>query len=83
MTEYINKEKLIEQYPELDGYTFADVPTIEIVHCEECRWWKRKKDTKYGFCHNCQHGYLSNRWDISVERKTKADHYCADAIRRE
>ncbi|MDO4801298.1 MAG: HNH endonuclease [Prevotellaceae bacterium] len=31
MTEYINKAELMEQYPELDGYTFADVTTIDIV----------------------------------------------------
>ena len=30
MTEYINKAELMEKYPEFDGYTFADVTTIEI-----------------------------------------------------
>lgn len=41
MAEYISKEKLIEQYPELDGYTFADVPTTDIVHCGECYFYPR------------------------------------------
>lgn len=38
MAKYINKEELIEQYPELDGYTFADVPTIDIVRCKDCKY---------------------------------------------
>ena len=38
MTEYINKAELMENYPEFDGYTFADVTTIDIVHCGECAY---------------------------------------------
>jgi hypothetical protein len=40
MAEYINKAELMEQYPEFDGYTFADVTTIDIVHCSECKYWE-------------------------------------------
>lgn len=36
MAEYINKAELMEQYPEFDGLTFADVTTIDIVTCGEC-----------------------------------------------
>ena len=93
MAEYINKAETLEKivrFSTKEGSNtvcsklYADIfnmPTIDIVTCGECRQWKRIEDTKYGFCHNCQHGYLSNRWDISIDRKTKEDHFCADGKR--
>lgn len=51
MAEYINKAELMEQYPEFDGYTFADVSTIEIVTCGECMYWCGENE-EGGDCHD-------------------------------
>jgi hypothetical protein len=61
-------------------------PTIEaepVVRCKDCKWWDKKDDSPYGYCHACKHGHRSEHWEISIYRTYKGDWYCADGERKE
>ena len=62
-----------------------DMPTIEaepVVRCKDCKWWDKKDDSPYGYCHACKHGHRSEHWEISIYRTYKGDWYCADGERK-
>lgn len=72
MTEYINKAELMEQYPEFDGYTFADVTTIDIVHCGECKHGRSYFVNRWA----CEHPQHNTQWH-------NTNWFCADGERKE
>ncbi len=68
MGVYINRDELMELYANTDELDISnydvkvavirqnilDMPTIDIVTCEECKWWDKdgkRKDGK-GWCEN-------------------------------
>lgn len=72
MAEYIDKAELMENYPEFDGYTFADVTTIEIVHCKDCKYCKIEDWDKNNFRVCTRDRYIrSGSW------------FCAGGVRKE
>lgn len=54
-----------------------------VVRCKDCKWWDKKDDSNYGYCHACKHGYYSDHWEIGIYRTYKGDWFCADGERRE
>lgn len=52
--------------------------TTTIVRCKDCKWWDKKSESLYGYCHACKHGYLSPHWEIGIYRTYKGDWFCAD-----
>ena len=98
MSELIKREDAIKATWKEPSYTdplnvltevrerIGALPTIDavqVVRCGECRWWDRKgKDSSYGYCHACKHGYFSTNWEISIYRTYKSDWFCADGERR-
>ena len=61
-------------------------PIIEaepVVRCKDCKWWDKKDDSPYGYCHACKHGHMSEHWEISIYRTYKGDWYCADGERKD
>lgn len=69
------KEWLIDEAPTIDA--------VQVVRCGECKWWDKKDESPYGYCHACKHGHWSEHWEISIYRTYKGDWYCADGERRE
>lgn len=73
-----------------DGYAYAmqiisELPTVdavEVVRCNECRYWDSDGEHTYGYCMAMKHGYFSRNWEISIRRKYRDDWYCADGERR-
>ena len=55
----------------------------EIVRCEDCKWWDKKDESNYGYCHACKHGYHSDHWEIGIYRTYRGDWFCADGEKRE
>lgn len=55
----------------------AELGEINIVHCKECEKWVEIKDTRYGYCGAYNFSRLSPYWDINIQTKTEADHFCA------
>ena len=53
----------------------------QIVRCKDCKWWDKKDDSKYGYCHACKHGHHSEHWEIGIYRVYKEDWFCADGER--
>ena len=54
----------------------------ELIRCGECKWWEKKnKESNYGYCHACKHGYHSDHWEIGIYRTYKPDWFCADGER--
>lgn len=58
----------------------ADI--VEVVRCKDCKWWDKKDNSSYGYCHACKHGYISNNWEIGIYRTYKDDFFCADGERK-
>ena len=54
-----------------------------VVRCKDCKWWDKKDDSNYGYCHACKHGYHSDHWEIGIYRTYKGDWFCADGERKE
>ena len=50
----------------------------QIVRCKDCKWWDKKDDSPYGYCHACKHGHHSEHWEIGIYRVYKEDWFCAD-----
>lgn len=46
--------------------------------CKDCKWWDKKDESNYGYCHACKHGFHSNHWEIGIYRIYREDWYCAD-----
>lgn len=66
--------------------TIQRVPTIDavpVVRCRDCKWWDKKDESPYGYCHACKHGHWSEHWEISIYRTYKGDWYCADGERKD
>ena len=66
--------------------TIRRVPTIDavpVVRCKDCKWWDKKDESPYGYCHACKHGHWSEHWEISIYRTYKGDWYCADGERKD
>ena len=66
--------------------TIQRVPTadaVPVVRCRDCKWWDKKDESPYGYCHACKHGHWSEHWEISIYRTYKGDWYCADGERKE
>ena len=55
----------------------------EIVRCDDCKWWDKKDESNYGYCHACKHGYHSDHWEIGIYRTYKGDWFCADGERKD
>lgn len=75
--EYIALNKalvMIDEQPTIDA--------VEVVHCRECKWWDRKENSNYGYCHACKHGHYSEHWEIQIYRTYKDDWFCADGERK-
>ena len=53
----------------------------QIVRCKDCKWWDKKGESPYGYCHACKHGYSSPNWEIGIYRTYKGDWFCADGER--
>lgn len=63
-----------------------EAPAIEaepVVRCKDCKWWDKKHDSPYGYCHACKHGHRSEHWEINIYRIYKGDWYCADGERKD
>lgn len=71
---------MIFHYHSDDGITIK-VDAIPLVRCGECRWWRKKDDSPYGYCYACKHGHYSEHWEIGIYRLYKADWFCADGER--
>lgn len=65
----------------LDMYDNAPKDVIAVVRCGECKWWRKKDDSPYGYCYACKHGHYSEHWEIGIYRLYKADWFCADGER--
>ena len=60
-----------------------DAPTIDpVVRCKDCRWWDKREESNYGYCHAAKHGYYSRNWEISIYRTYCEDFFCADGERK-
>ena len=53
-----------------------------LVRCKDCKWWDKKENSPYGYCHACKHGYQSEHWEIGIYRVYKDDWFCADGEHR-
>lgn len=64
--------------------TAKKMPTIdavEVVRCKDCKWWDKREESNYGYCHAAKHGYYSSNWEISIYRTYREDFFCADGER--
>lgn len=61
----------------------GEVDAVPVVRCKDCKWWDKKDESPYGYCHACKHGHWSEHWEISIYRTYKGDWYCADGERKE
>ena len=73
-----DRQRYNEAY--LKGYKDRDG---EIVRCRDCKWWDKKDESDYGYCHACKHGYSSPHWEIGIYRTYKGNWYCADGERED
>ena len=66
----------------IDYFLDEDIsPTVDampVVRCKDCKWWDKKGESPYGYCHACKHGYSSPNWEIGIYRTYKGDFFCAD-----
>ena len=53
-----------------------------LVRCKDCKWWDKKDDSNYGYCHACKHEYYSDHWEIGIYRTYKGNWFCADGERK-
>ena len=76
MSEYIIRET---------GYPGAIKKEIvqELVRCKDCRWWDKREESNYGYCHAAKHGYYSKNWEISIYRTCREDFFCGEGEREE
>ena len=66
--------------------TLDSIPTVDavpVVRCKDCKWWDKKAESPYGYCHACKHGHYSEHWEIGIYRVYKGDWFCADGERKE
>ena len=56
---------------------------VEVVRCKDCRWWTKREESNYGYCHAAKHGYYSRNWEISIYRTYSEDFFCADGERKD
>ena len=54
----------------------------ELVRCKDCKWWDKREESNYGYCHAAKHGYYSKNWEISIYRTYKEDFFCGDGKRK-
>ena len=59
------------------------VDAVEVVRCKDCRWWDKREESNYGYCHAAKHGYYSRNWEISIYRTYSEDFFCAEGEREE
>lgn len=71
------KEAII-QYNDIPSGGYMAISWIPLVRCKDCKWWDKKDDSNYGYCHACKHGYHSDHWEIGIYRTYKDDWFCAD-----
>ena len=80
--------------PMHDGDDYCDIDMLckvlallkeqeAVVRCKDCKWWDKKDESPYGYCHACKHGYSSPNWEIGIYRTYKGDWFCADGERKE
>ena len=70
---------------ELEGI-LADIrnlPTLDLVHCEECEYFDEIEGSKFGYCKKNGFGYISPTWEVDISRKLRRDFFCGDGIRKE
>ncbi len=89
MMRLIDADKLLGVIAEQEMWNVPDfvyesiknAPTIEaepVIRCKDCKWFDKKEDSSYGYCHAMKHGHYSRHWEISIYRTYKEDFYCAD-----
>ena len=66
----------------IDATIISELPKQEIVRCKDCKWWDKKNDSNYGYCHACKHGYSSPHWEIGIYRTYDGEWFCADGEKR-
>ena len=54
----------------------------ELVRCKDCKWWDKREESNYGYCHAAKHGYYSRNWEIGIYRLYGPDFFCADGEMR-
>ena len=65
-----------------DGSLINSTPVQELVRCKDCKWWDKKDNSPYGYCHACKHAHCSEHWEIWIYRVYKGDWFCADGERK-
>lgn len=59
------------------------IEAVEVVRCKDCRWWDKKENSNYGYCHAIKHCHYSKNWEILIYRTYPEDFFCADGERRD
>lgn len=60
------------------------LPSVEIIRCEDCKWWDQKfDDSPTGYCMAAKHNYYSPHWEINIQRTYGKNFFCADAEPKE
>jgi len=65
----------------VDAQPTADV--VEVVRCENCKWWDNEDNGPFGYCHAAKHCHYSRHWEIQIYRKTEPDFFCKDGEQKE
>lgn len=83
--EDFKEDSFIEITGADENHEWKSEPTrYEVVtHCKDCKWWDRKENSNYGYCHACKHGHYSEHWEIQIYRTYKDDWFCADGERKQ
>ena len=76
-------KEIIVTYNDEPGRTPVVIDQMELVRCKDCKWWDKKDDSNYGYCHACKHGYSSPHWEIGIYRTYTGDWFCADGEAKE
>ena len=82
MKEYIIKVNESDLTPS-EKMCLKDYHPTALVRCKGCKWWDKKQDSPYGYCHACKHGHRSEHWEIGIYRTYKGDWFCADGEEKE
>ena len=74
MAKYINKDQAYKIVLHYGSYAasakIADLKGIEIVRCNECKWWEKRENAHRGYCNKGEF-MPTNDW------------FCADGARED
>ena len=74
--------KELKTYSYIEDHPPKPADLVEVVRCKDCRWWDKREESNYGYCHAAKHGYYSRNWEISIYRTYSEDFFCADGERK-